>query len=328
MKRGAILAAVLAAGFASADAPKFPVTIEKVWLHRQGAWFHKGGDLVVTKEGLEFLAGKRNVSISMNDIYMVSFGQMRGDVDTEWVVIATGKEGPAEIYGVRDGKKLGYGRRTDEIHELLLSALRRAGAGQYRVPPGHRSHDTAAFHCTFAVPEPWHAYEHEIVVVPGGTFWSDTVFSPAEIEPPRREDDDPLGRLVDDPELTRVMDGETAGFFVSRRPADGGMTCDGLSKKARNRIVDLAGRARVEERGWELVGEPKVTRSRLAMCEGLRIEAGARRPDGEPVTVVVRAAAHGGALFLVGRHFTAEAEAGSRAAFSTAVETFRMAVAR
>ena len=101
----------------------------------------------------------------MERIHFISFGKLKGDVDTDWVVFSVGVAPPYGIVGVKDGRKLGFGTRTRELFENLRDVARELSAAQFRVPAGYRAYEDPAGECSLAIPEEWSEYLRSMVYV-------------------------------------------------------------------------------------------------------------------------------------------------------------------
>jgi hypothetical protein len=306
---------------------ELPIAIEKVWFKTPNRLFSKGGDLIVSEEGFEFLLGKRSLTYSMDEIYILSFGKLKGDLDTDWALLAFGDDGPAETIGVRDGRKMGYGGRTTEIYQLLRRTLEQQRAGQYDVPDGYRAYDAIPHHGAFAVPRGWHVYPHELILDDSGQSWGTLVFSEAEIKPPW-SGEDRLAPLVEDPTLGRVMAGELPGFFLVMRRTDPGMSCDGIPPKLVERMLATGEYDPLERSGHPIAQPASATPARVGFCEGVRIRSQGRRPDGGLVVHEAYVVAHHETLFVLGLHAVEERHEELRVPFETALASLRFSVSR
>jgi len=316
--RGAVLALLLplvlllspppvAAASEAPDEVALPLTLDRVWLRLgSGAGLGRGfkslGDLVVTAEELEFVTRKRTVFIPMERLGVLSYGKMKGDVDTDWAVIALGRGTPPELIGVRDGSKLGYGARTRSIFLRLKAALKAAAAGPYRVPAGFAAYEGLDDTCALAVPADFQATVQSIARVGSRTPWGHVTFQA------------PQGS------------GAAPAFFFERSEAARGSDCGGLTASAREA---LAARARSDD-VWAAGSAPEVVvePARIDGCEGLRVLARGRGTDGGETVVELLSAASGSMQVTFGLRAPAERAAEFRAPLAGSLATFRFGVAR
>jgi hypothetical protein len=312
---------------ASSDELRLPRTIERVW-YRKGSKRALGGasvsgDLTVTADALEMAGGKKTLIVPLSSIRVVSFGKMRGDVDTDWVVLAVERESGPELVGLRDGKRLGYGTRTRELYDLLIRTVRAQGAAQYDVAEGWKTYDGLDHQFTMSLPADWSSAHETVVMIDGLPVWGTTVFSRDEI-PTGTKDLEGRRRA-----FAAVAAGETPALVLDRSEAQGGMRCAGFSK---------SGRARVEKRLRELEGRDEARRVELAEldlddfsldgCAGLRLTGRGTLPDGAEIRVEARAVAADGTLFLFLMHGDVADYESRRQAFERSVSSFRSSVAR
>ena len=101
-------------------APALPQTVERVWYRGEnrplGKVFRAGGDLTIREGSLEFVHRKHGWSVPLDGISIITLGSMKGDVDTDWVVLALRDGQPEPVVGIRDGHRLGHGGETREIY--------------------------------------------------------------------------------------------------------------------------------------------------------------------------------------------------------------------
>jgi hypothetical protein len=288
---------VAPAGEGSGDAPTvdLPLTIEKLWYRAGGK--RREGYLMVGEEGFEITARKKAFSIPVDRIQFISFGTMRGDVDTEWVRLTVGVAPPYDVVGLRDGKKWGFGGRTREIYLQLRRVLKQLSAGQFRVAPGYRIYEDPDYRCAIAIPEDWSSYLESLVVISGSTPGSTTVLS----EQPIREVETTAAgtvRAVDDLELLdAILAGERPAFLLRREQAGRGMECRGFSKGARERVLARARAHLLFGEDYEVVEPPRASPAVVGGCDGLRVLGRSRRPDGVEVVLELHAAAPGETLY-------------------------------
>ncbi len=317
----------LAVSAAPAEAPELelPVTIEEVWYRTYqkrgiGKPYSVSGNLVVSADTIEIVNKKRRVTIKMDDIRIVSFGKMKGDVDTDWAVLGLGEPGSTRVIGIRDGKRMGYGGRTRSIYDTVLGGVRQAGAGQFRVPEGFRLYEELMDFCTLAVPQDWTSYLESLVFVGDGTPWGRIVFSAESIRRiERKEDGSPL--VIEDRKvLSRVVAGEVPAFYVERRPSGRGMSCNGFTEKAEQRLIAELGR---DSGGPEADGLT-VTSIIIDGCSGLSI----RGRSGAEAEIEIRAVAKRDTLYLFGMRASPDQFDSRLGPFDTAVSTVKFSAAR
>jgi hypothetical protein len=302
-----------------------PLAIDKLWLRVGGG--RRDGDLIVSEGGIEFTGRKRAFSYPFERIRVVSLGTMRGDVDTEWIVLAIGVRPPYELIGLRDGSKWGFGSRTREIYHQLRQVLKQQSAAQFRVPQGHVPYEDPEHACTFAIPEGWNSYLESLVVLGGRAAHGTTILSE---QPVRRVERDGPGeaRVADDLELLdRILAGESPGFFVERAAASRGMGCEGFSAAARESVLARAREDLVFGDGYEVLQAPVASAADLGGCRGLHVVGRSRRPDGAEVVLELYAAARGETLHLFGLRALSDRHAEHRGPFATAVATATFGVA-
>ncbi len=317
----------LAVSAVPAESPELvlPVTIEEVWYRSYkkrsiGRPYSVSGNLIVSADTIEIVNKKKRVTIKMDDVRIVSYGKMRGDVDTDWAVLGLGEPGSNRIIGIRDGKRMGYGGRTRSIYETVLGGARQAAAGQFRVPDGFRLYEELMDFCTLAVPQDWTSYLESLVFVGDGTPWGRILFSAESIRRiERKEDGSPL--MVEDRKiLSQVNAGELPAFYVERRPSGRGMSCDGFTEKAERRLLADLGR---DPGGPEADGLT-VTPIIIDGCSGLSV----RGRSAAAVEVEIRAVAKRDTLYLFGMRASPDQFDSRLGQFETAVSTVKFSAAR
>lgn len=312
---------------AGEHAPVLPVTLERVSFRppkKMGV--RKSGFLTVTRDELWFSGDKKATAIALDRIQLVSFGKMKGNVDTDWAVLAIGEPGLEELVGFGDARKFGDPARTREIYDVIKMAVKEASAAQYRVPPGFRTYDKVDRQCTLAIPESWGYHLESVVVVGDRAPWGTILFTS---EPIRRSGEGASASKprVDEGVLERVLAGEIPAFFLERTPVEGGMGCKGFSDKARAKLIE---RAREDPLFGEEVELPEPSTSDVSIddCAGLRIEARGPGPDGGERLLDLSAVAHKDTLFLFGLRAAAGNYETFREPYETAIATVRFSVAR
>jgi hypothetical protein len=315
---------------ASAE-PVFPQTIERVWYRseetRKRGGGRRTGDLTISGDGLTFSARRGETRLSLDSIHRISYGKMRGDVNTDWVVLVVTDGESRHLVGIRDGRKFGYGTRTRQIYETLLAAVRRYGAAQYRVPDGFETYDELDHQFTIAIPEGWSSYHRSLVEVDGRAMWGEVLFMPGSAPKPSTIRLEGKGYVLQR-SLNAVLSGENGGFFVDRREAQSGMSCEGFTEKARNRLLmDATEDPLFPEDG----GKEESTRTEPIVvdgCHGLRILRRSRQP-GEPERVLDRVAVcRGETLYFFGLRSRADRYEADRKVYETSLASVRFSVAR
>ncbi len=302
-----------------------PLTIEKIWYRSSGKRRH--ADLTITEDGFEFTARKKVFSFPMDRIRVISFGKMKNDVDTDWIVMSVGVTRPYDIVGFRDGKKWGYGGRTREIFYDLRRVLKSLSVAQYRISPGYQSYEDPNSGCTLAVPESWSSYVESLVLIGSHSPSGTTILS---AEPIRHIETTASGKTksVDDLEmLDAILAGMTPGIFIERSRAGQGMGCRGFSKSARQRLLTRASEDRLFGEGHEVVEAVTASPGVVDGCEALRIRGRSRRDDGTEVVLDLMAAAPGETLYVFGLRASGERYASDLETFETALSTVKFSVA-
>ena len=273
---------------------ELPITVDKVWFRgekKKGFGklkaFQYMGDLTITHDTLDFVGKKESFSMPLDDLTMVSLGKMGNDVDTDWAVIGMREGQATSVYGFRDGRKLGYGQDTRIIYTYIRLAAKQRGAGQFRAPAGHKAYAHTDEQVALAIPEDWEPFVLSAVFVGATEAWGRTVFSPEPVER--------LQRKEGDDELERIWEGEVPAILFERSDAKGS-NCKGLSARSVERIVEKLLDGPMFERGVTAMGPPQISETMVAECNGVRIEATGRGPDGAERRVDLRAFAHTGTL--------------------------------
>jgi hypothetical protein len=332
----AILVAAWLCGLAPAAEPSvesqpdgpsvaLPLTVDKLWYRAGGK--RRQGDLIVSEDGFELVAKKRAFSIPLDRIQFISYGEMKGDVDTEWVLLTVGVSPPYDLVGLRDGKKWGYGGRTKEVYQQLRRALEQLAAGQFRVAPGYQAYEGPDHGCALAIPEDWSTYLESLVVVAGRSAWGTTILSAQPIRTIETKADGEV-RAVDDLELLdAILAGERLGFFIERGRASRGMSCSGFSESARERVLTRVRQDIAFGEDFEVLASPAATVDSVGSCEALHIMGRSRRPDGAELVLELYAAARGETLYLFGLRALADRYEDHRKTFAASIATIRFAVA-
>lgn len=331
--RGAatLAAMALSLGLAVADSAALPLTIEHVWFHvpRGQVLFNivnTAGDLTITEHGISFSTRQKTEEIPLERIQLISYGKIKGNVDTDWALLGIGDERVDSIVGIRDGRKFGYGQKSWEIYEQIKSALAGLGAAQYRVPQGLRIFDDFDLQFTLAIPEAWQAYLESLVIVGERAPWGTIVFSSAPIRLPGAAGD---GKpAIDRSLLAEVLAGSVPAFFVERRQVEKGMRCDGFTEKGLERLLQLAAEGRLFLGGGRLAESPAVTPELIDRCKGLRLRARSVSTAGVETALDLHTAADRDTLFVFGVRASPETYEESRKALEAALSTLKFSIAQ
>lgn len=299
-------------------AVELPMTVDELW-HRTGGK-KRSGYLIVSEDGLEFVARKKSFQIPIDRLQFVDFGTMRGDVDTDWVVLTVGVKAPYDLIGIRDGALWGFGKRTRTIHANLLLAMRELAAAQYSVSQGHRAFQTQDLKCSFEIPDEWHLLVESGGVGPSAS--AEVVFSARKIREVA-QDETGRARSVDDHDLLDAVNaGEQAGFRVRQAVAVRGMSCDGFSNSVREQLTREF-EARMSRDGLSLVGEVAEGRATVGDCDALHWVARGLDRQSRLVHVEAHALAKNGRMYFLSFRELDEA-LGARTAYENAVRTLRL----
>ncbi|HXV76978.1 MAG TPA: hypothetical protein VD788_11745 [Candidatus Polarisedimenticolaceae bacterium] len=313
----------------------FPLTIRNVW-YRTAA--HSGftgakhsGDLTIGRQALEFYAKRRSLAIPLEQLWMISYGTMRGDVDTEWAVLTLKDGNERSFVGLRDGSKWGYGQRTREIYETLIDAAVELSAAQFAAPPGFRPYTELDHIFAMPVPQGWSSYHHELVHVDGAVRWGVVIFSEQElIEEGAPATVSPTSRTTERQRALReLQQGRATAWILRRDESTGGMSCDGFSERAlqtvRQRLADdpffgvpfeIAADQRFDD-GPSIDG-----------CASPRLVLEAQAADGRRLVLDLRVVSRRETYGLIGLRTTADAYTRELALFEQGVAGFRFAVTR
>lgn len=286
---------------------RLPLTIEKVWFrtdkNRGMGKSYKMGDLRITGDAVEFVHRKKGWKAAWSDVEVISLGYMRGDVDTEWIVLKLRSAPEGSLIGLRDGRKMGFGGKTREIHAALKEAARISSGAQYAVPPGFRTYDELEHLFTIGIPESWSAFPRDNVIFNGRVREGTVLFYEGAPE----DDADGL--------LREIEAGERASFEVERREPGKGLSCDGLD------------RSRIDARMADLIGDrvPEVEPAAVGGCSGFMYSFRDGEDRSRVHEIVVVADRH--ALFLFRLHLHGDRTEEARATFESSLETVRFNVA-
>jgi len=301
-----------------------PQTIERVW-YRANADRGAGsqmGDLTVGREGLSFAAAheRKSFTVPLEAVHSVWLGRVRGDVDTDWVVLVLDEAGERRVVAFRDGKGLGYGQRTQEIHAALRDAMRVLGAAQYRVPEGFVVFDDLDGLFTVAYPQGWTVY-HDVVVEAGRRRVLGRLYL-TDGPSPRGEEE----RVT----LVRGLEGGSIqGVFVERDEVGGGMRCSGATARARDKwLARVAADPLFTAPGAAMDGAPSVEPVTIEGCSGLRVGARGRDAAGLETMLDILFVADDQAAYAVGFRSRSSDHAARLPTFARILDTLRLSAAR
>jgi hypothetical protein len=305
---------------------QLPITMDKVWIRarkKKGMAklraYNHSGDLTITDDGIEFVAKKNSYFFPMHSLTMISYGKFGSNVDTRWAVVGIREGETTRLMGFRDGRKLGYGNDTEAIFHNLRLAAKKHGAAQFHAPEGFKPYASIDSQLILVIPEEWNIYILTSVFVGDRAPWGKTVFSPAEVEE--------LEYREDDVELRQMYQGEHAAILLDRTEAGSGMNCDGLSRKAREKLLERASGDRIYGRNPETISAFTVSDETIVGCNGIRIEGETRGSDGIERVIDLRAFAHDGTLFLLGVRSHADEYSARREVLQSVVDGMRLPVA-
>jgi len=310
---------------------QLPVTFNRVWFRngKKRGWGGAAltGELTVGEAELHLSSPKRDVSVPLSSIHRVSFGKMRGDVDTDWIVMSILEDGQRRLIGFRDGRKMGYGQHTDEIYQAIMAAVRRAGAAQYDVPAGFEPYLELEGQLTLAIPRGWSAYHRALTATDRHGFWGEAIFSPEPVVSPTEQDPERREELRRQA-LRAIDSGEAGAFFVERREARRGMRCEGFSDKAVQLLQQWVAEDPLFEQGRSVDESVRTLPVVIDDCNGLRVVRHSRQPDDVERVLDLRAISDGEIVFLFGLRSQADRYDEDLKRFETAMGSVRFSVAR
>jgi hypothetical protein len=303
----------------AAKARAFPVTFDRVWF-RTGAPKVFGGPqqkgfLTINTSTIELVGRKRSLVWPLPTLRMVSLGRLAGDVDPQWVVVdLDGREGPMRV-GLRDGRRFGWGGRTEEIYDAMREAARIAGTAQFAAPAGFEPYAELDFQFALPIPAGWSTHHQSVVGVEGRALHGTVVITP---EPLVEKGGAPDQRAR---AAARVGAGEITAWIVTRRLSPSGFNCDHPPGNLVARLREWIGDEPTLADGVDL-GGAEAEPTTLGGCSGSRMLArGARVLD-------LRAVSDGATVFLVGLRTTAESYEMERTRFETGLAGFKLALTR
>lgn len=298
--------------------------IKRIWsreIKKKGhATMRTMGDLVLSDELLQFEAAhkKKSFSIRLDDIHTLSYGKLAQDVDTEWIVMALEEHAGGRLMGFRDGRKFGYGTKTEEIYETLRAMMESMGKAQYDVPEGFRVYDELGKQFTLAYPADWHSYHQSVIEADEDLILGSLIFSETEFP----HDGDAMNEAI-----RAFENGNMQGFAIERERAADGMRCAGISDRQRENLLQRVAQDGLLLGDNTVIQEPHPSVLPIDRCDGLRITAQSRRPDGSLASLDYRIVSDGGVAHLLIRRSSGSDSEGA-AIFETIVENFRLSAAR
>jgi hypothetical protein len=327
-----VLVGLATAPAVAAPETSLPLTVEHVWFRTVKGqsllrFSNAKGDLTIGPDGISFSTHKKSTEIPIERVQQITYGKIKGDVDTEWVLLGIGEKRADAIIAVRDGRKLGYGQKTWEIYEKMKAALEQISAAQYRVPQGYRALADFSRQFTLAVPEPWDIYIESLVFVGERAPWGTIFVSSERIRRQPRPDGEGARTVVDEDALDRARTGENPAFFIERMPVEGGMRCKGFSKEGLERFLDLAAEGALFHGGGKIAANPTVSPEIIDRCKGLRIRGRVEAEDGTQTEIDLHAAANGDTLFVIGLRAIPEKYEEYREVLDSSLATLMFSVA-
>jgi hypothetical protein len=305
------------------EAIQLPKTLEQVWYrpgHRRGFGGAKHtGDLTLTADTIYFTTKRKEIIIPMKAIRVASFGKMRGDVDTDWLVLSIEHPGLPKLLGLRDGRRFGYGQQTEQLRKTVMAALRLAPAAQFDVPEGYAVFEGMDRQFMMAFPVDWSTHPVLLVETEDGSLWGKTLVTAQ-----------PIDESGDD---VRSFDrGELPGFFIDTRELVKGMSCKGFSKQGRKTLLDWIAEVAIPgsltASRAEPPAEPVVESIDMDRCMGLRVLFRGAGADGIERVLDVRAVADSDNIILLGLPSLAAEYDQRLNTFEKVVSSFRLAVAK
>jgi len=308
----------------------YPRTIQKIW-YRTGkelgfAGPKHSGDLMITRNSLEFLSKKADISIPFEAVGMISFGKMRGDVNTDWVVLTVVDGETQRLIGFRDGRKLGYGVRTPDIYEDVLDVAEELGWGQFTAPERMTPYTELDHVFAMAVPEDWASYHHEMISSAGSVFWGTVIFTPESMTSDASENH--LDGTERELALEAIQRGETSAWIVRRVEAKGGMTCDGFSDKGLKTLLKWIARDPFLNVPF---AAPEITAfepTSIGRCQGVRASLRADSSSSPTPVLELRVVSQGQAALIIALRTNAEDIEADLEQFEAALPTVKFAVTR
>ncbi|MDH3626280.1 MAG: hypothetical protein OEV00_05025 [Acidobacteriota bacterium] len=294
-----------------------PLTIEQVWYRterKRGVVGAKSrGDLTISESSFDYVARKESFTLALDTVHGIFIGKMRGDVDTDWVLLWVGSPESPDLIGFRDGRRMGYGQRTEEIYRTLRIALKQTQSAQYRSPAGYVPYDRSGREFAISIPEQWIGVRRTFEQREKGPHLGTTVFGSRE-------------RVLDTPpSATDRQRGDEV--VLQRRPISPRLSCDAFGKRGVDTVTSWV-TEELSGRGVELVGPLDVEATRLGSCNGVRVKG--RLSDGGDRTRVVefRGIADLGVAYLLSFETDTETYEEHLQRFERIVSTFQISPTR
>jgi hypothetical protein len=312
------------------DAEAYPRTIEKIW-YRTGkdlgfAGPKHSGDLMITRTSLEFLSKKADISIPFESVGMISFGKMRGDVNTDWVVLTIEDGGSRQLIGFRDGRKLGYGVRTPDIFESVLDVAEELSWGQFAAPEGLVPYTELDHVFAMAVPEGWPSYHHEMISSGGSVFWGTAVFTPESMTSDVAENH--LDGTERELALEAIQRGETSAWIVRRVESKVGMTCEGFTDKGLVKLANWIAKDPFLNVPFDAPQATAFEPAAIGVCRGVRATLRASADSGPDSVLELRAVSQGEVTLILALRTNAEDLETDMKLFEAALPTVKFAITR
>lgn len=317
-------------GDTNAEESAYPRTIQKIW-YRTGknsgfAGPKHSGDLMITRTSLEFLSKKADISIPFEAVGMISFGKMRGDVNTDWVVLTIDDGGTRKLIGFRDGRKLGYGVRTPDIYETVLDVAEELSWAQFTAPEGLVPYTELDHVFAVAVPRDWPSYHHEMISSGGDVFWGTVIFTPESMTSDASENH--LDGTERELALEAIQRGETSAWIIRRIQSKGGMTCDGFTAKALNSLGKWIAKDPFLNVPFDPPEATAFEPAAIGVCQGVRATVRADASSGPVAVLELRAVSQGDATLILALRTTAADHESDLQLFERALPTVKFAITR
>jgi hypothetical protein len=308
----------------------YPRTIQKIWYRTGKERGFTGpkhsGDLMITRDSLEFLSKKADITIPFESVGMISFGKMRGDVNTDWVVLTVRDGGARRLIGFRDGRKMGYGSRTPEIFETVLDVAEELSWAQFTAPEKLEAYTELDHVIAVAVPQDWSSYHHEMVSTEGSVFWGTVIFTPELMTSDASENH--LEGTERELALEAIQRGETTAWIIRRVQSGGGMSCDGFTKKALKTLAGWITRDPFLGVPFEATDSAVFEPSTIGVCQGVRMSLHADDSTTPVPVLEVRAVSQGDVTLILGLRTTDRDHETDLELFEAALPTVKFAVTR
>ena len=308
----------------------YPRTIEKIWYRtgkERGFIGRKhSGDLMITRDSLEFLSKKADITVPVESIEMVSFGKMRGDVNTDWVVLTIRDGTVQRLIGFRDGRKMGYGARTPEIFETVLDIAEELSWGQFAAPAKLEPYTELDHVFAVAVPQGWSSYHHEMISTEGSVFWGTVVFTPEPMTSDAAETH--LEGTERELALEAIQRGETTAWVIRRVESRSGMSCEGFTQKALKTLAGWVARDPFLGVPFEAPTSTVFEPETVGGCRGVRASLRAQGSMAPVPLIELRVVSQGDATLILGLRTTERDREADLELFEAALPTVKFAITR